>query len=109
MLGKIVPRHFGLPEGVSFVHRRDSNQPVCFLNQIALHGWNAAQGLPKPDTIALARGSVLLFQCDKNLQPEVFSRLAQIESKGIGERRSEGFGRIAVCYPVHYQFRGGNT
>ena len=108
VLGKIAPRHFGLPDGVRFVHRRDSNEPVRFLNQIALHGWNAAQGLPKPDTVALARGSVLLFQCEKNQESEVFSRLAQIEAEGIGERRGEGFGRIAVCYPIHYQFGGRN-
>ena len=108
VLGKITPHHFGLPDGVRFVNRCDSNEPVRFLNQIALHGWNAAQGLPKPDTVALARGSVLLFQCDRDQKSEVFSRLAQIESEGIGERRGEGFGRIAVCYPIHYQFGGRN-
>ena len=106
VLGNIVPHDFGLPDGVEFVHRRDSHQPVRFLNQIALHGWNNAQGLPKPDTVALARGAVLLFQCDNENKSEVFSRLAQIETEGIGERRSEGFGRIAVCYPIHYQFGG---
>jgi CRISPR-associated protein Csx10 len=106
VLGNIVPHDFGLPDGVEFVHRRDSHQPVRFLNQIALHGWNNAQGLPKPDTVALARGAVLLFQCDNENKSQVFSRLAQIETEGIGERRSEGFGRIAVCYPIHYQFGG---
>ena len=106
VLKDIAPHHFGLPEGVEFVRRPDSNQPACFLNQITLHGWNSAQGLPKPDTVALARGSVLLFQCDKNLQSEVFNRLAQIEAEGIGERHREGFGRIAVCHPIHYQLRG---
>ena len=106
VLADIAPHHFGLPKGVSFARRSDSDQQVCFLNQITLHGWNAAQGLPKPDTVALARGSVLLFQCDKNLQSEVFNRLAQIEAEGIGERRGEGFGRIVVCHPIHYQLRG---
>ena len=106
VLGDIAPHHFGLPEGVNFVHRCDSNQQVCLLNQITLHGWNDAQRLPKPDTVALARSSVLLFQCDKNLQSEVFNRLEQIEAEGIGERRSEGFGRIAVCHPIHHQLRG---
>ena len=109
VLGRITPHHFGLPDGARFVHRCDSNEPVRFLNQIVLQGWNAAQGLPKPDTVALARGAVLLFQCDNEKKSEVFSRLAQIETEGIGERRSEGFGRIAICYPIHYQFRGKNA
>ena len=109
ILGKITPHHFGLPGSARFVYRRDSNEPVRFLNQIALQGWNAAQGLPKPDTVALARGAVLLFQCDNGKKSEVFSRLAQIETDGIGERRSEGFGRIAVCYPIHYQLGGKNA
>ena len=109
VLGDIAPHDFGLPEGVEFVHRRDSNQPVCFLNQTTLHGWNSAQGLPKPDTVALTRGSVLLFKCPNGLRSEVLRRLTQIEAEGIGERRGQGFGRIAVCYPVHYQSGGRDT
>ena len=109
VLGNIAPGHAGLPEGVKFVHRHDSKQPVCFLNQITIQGWNAAQGLPKPDTVALERGSVLLFKCHDSIGSEVLRCLAQIDAEGIGERRSEGFGRIAVCYPVHYQLRGENA
>jgi len=101
VLGEITPQHFGLPDGVAWVRYPDSDQPVLFLSAITVPGWNAALGLPKPDTVALARGSVLLGQCDAGQEQAVLGCLAQIEAKGVGERRNEGFGRVAVCYPIH--------
>lgn len=103
VLGTIGPQHFRLPDGVEWAHYKDSGQPVCFLSAVTVAGWNAAQGLPKPDTVALARGSVLLFQCDPAQEQAVLARLAEIEAEGVGERRSEGLGRVAACYPIHYE------
>jgi CRISPR-associated protein Csx10 len=103
VLDGITPRHFELPDGVEWARHKDSDQPVCFLSAVTVAGWNAVQGLPKPDTVALARGSVLLFRCDAALEQGVLARLAEIEAEGFGERRSEGFGRVAVCYPIHYK------
>ena len=102
VLGEITPQHFGLPNGVTWVCYPNSNQQVLFLSAVTVPGWNAALGLPKPDTVALMRGSVLLGQCDAGQEQAVLARLAQIESEGVGERRNEGFGRVAVCYPIHY-------
>ncbi len=101
VLGEITPQHFGLPEEVTWVRYPDSDRPVLFLSAITVPGWNAALGLPKPDTVALMRGSVLLGQCDATQEQAVLSRLTQMESEGVGERRNEGFGRVAVCYPIH--------
>lgn len=102
IFGDIKPQHFGLPEGVMWVCHLNSKQPVVFLNAVTVSGWNAALGLPKPDTVALARGSVLLGQCDAAQEQSVLAHLEQIEAKGVGERRNEGFGCVAVCYPIHY-------
>jgi len=102
VLGEITPQHFGLPNGVTWVRYPSSDRPVLFLSAITVPGWNAALGLPKPDTIALARGSVLLGQYDAGQEQAVLARLTQIEAEGVGERRNEGFGRVAVCYPIHY-------
>lgn len=102
VLGNITPFHLGLPEGVEWV-RYSSGQPVIFLNEVTIAGWNAVQGLPKPDTVALSRGSVLFLQCDQKQERAVLDRLIQIEAEGLGERKEEGFGRIAVCYPIHYE------
>jgi len=103
VLDKVTPQHFGLPDGVTWVCYKDSEQPALFLSAVMVAGWNAALGLPKPDTVALARGSVLLGQCDAGQEQVVLARLAEIEAEGVGERRSEGFGRVAACYPIHYE------
>jgi CRISPR-associated protein Csx10 len=104
VLAKVTPQDFGLPDGVTWVcHQGSKKQPVLFLNAVTVAGWNAALGLPKPDTVALARGSVLLGQCDPSQEQTVLARLAEIEVEGVGERRGEGFGRVAVCYPIHYE------
>jgi len=103
VLSEITPQHFGLPDGVTWVRYPGSDRAVLFLSAVAVPGWNAALGLPKPDTIALARGSVLMGQCDAGQEQAVLGCLAQIEAEGVGERRNEGFGRVAVCYPIHYK------
>jgi CRISPR-associated protein Csx10 len=108
VLDEITPQHFGLPEGVVWAPYPGSGRPVRFLNAITVPGWNAALGLPKPDTVALARGSVLLGQCDAREEQAVLACLMRIEAEGVGERLSEGFGRVAVCYPIHYACREVN-
>jgi hypothetical protein len=68
-------------------------------------GWNAALGMPKADTWCLGRGSVLLFRLPPDHDPEpTLARLQEIEAEGVGDRRVEGFGRIAGCDPFHYGF-----
>jgi CRISPR-associated protein Csx10 len=103
VLGEITPQHFGLLPQVIWVHYPGAVQPVVYLSTITVAGWNVATGLPKTDTVALARGSVLLGQCEAAQEPAVLARLAEIEAQGVGERRGEGFGRVAVCYPIHYE------
>lgn len=57
-------------------------------------GFNRKWGLPLPQTPALAAGSVFVFEIPhtqlKSLQ------VRNLEVQGIGERRVEGFGRIAL-------------
>lgn len=96
ILGDIGPEHFGLPDGLACEKR--------FISTVTVAGWNTALGLPKPDAVALARGSVLLFRCSAAQEHVVLQRLAQIETDGVGERRSEGFGRIGACHPFHYEY-----
>jgi CRISPR-associated protein Csx10 len=77
----------------------------AFVVPALAHGWNAALGLPKPDTPGLGRGSVFLFKLN-DVTAE--AQLAAMETDGIGERRAEGFGRVRVCDPFHYKvFEGG--
>lgn len=56
-------------------------------------GFNRKWSLPLVQTQTLAAGSVLLLACDQDMDAAILQGLAW---RGIGERRSEGFGRIAI-------------
>jgi CRISPR-associated protein Csx10 len=69
-------------------------KPELSFQGVAEHGgFNRTWGLPLPQTLALAAGSVLRFQVTEPLD---ITRIEQLEAYGLGERRSEGFGRVAV-------------
>lgn len=55
-------------------------------------GFNRKWGLPLPQAEALQAGSVFVYSDD----PETKKRLSEMVEQGIGERRVEGFGRVAV-------------
>lgn len=56
-------------------------------------GFNRTWGLPLPQRVALAAGSVLLLELSEQVEAKA---IAQLEWSGLGERRAEGFGRV-VC------------
>jgi CRISPR-associated protein Csx10 len=63
-----------------------------YANSIIVGGFNKKWGLPLPQTPALAAGSVFVFKkSDVDLH-----QLQELEELGIGERRTEGFGRIII-------------
>ncbi len=66
-----------------------------------IRGWNSAWGLPKPDDLAIAMGSVYLFKYNGNDLENLKKNLNDLIIKGIGLRREEGFGRISVCDSLH--------
>lgn len=70
-------------------------QPIrCFTSATIVGGFNRKWGLPLPTVTALAAGSVFVFKLENfSLTPEL---IQLIETKGIGERRNEGFGRVAI-------------
>lgn len=97
VLGNIKAEDLGLPS--SLERRR------CVLSAIAVPGWNAALEMPKADTWALGRGSVLLFGLPLGADPNpILDQLEKLEHEGAGERRIEGFGRLIACDPFHYYF-----
>jgi CRISPR-associated protein Csx10 len=96
VLGEITAAHLDLPE---------AERCRCVLSAVAVPGWNSALDMPKADTWALERGSVLLFRLPLDADPNpTLSRLETLEQDGAGERRAEGFGRMIACDPFHYHF-----
>jgi CRISPR-associated protein Csx10 len=63
-----------------------------FLRGREIGGFNRKWGLPLPQGLAVQMGSVLVF--DK--PNATLDQLKELEIQGIGERRTEGFGRLAV-------------
>ncbi len=65
-------------------------------------GFNRKWGMPLPQSLAVQMGSVFVYpagEIDK-------TRLASFVEEGIGERRAEGFGRIAVNWHRYPQLQG---
>jgi len=65
---------------------------VIYSGSTLIGGFNRKWGLPLPQLPALSAGSVIVFE-GVSLNSDEIQRL---EFLGIGERRNEGFGRVAV-------------
>jgi CRISPR-associated protein Csx10 len=65
----------------------------CFISSLVIGGFNRKWGLPLPQVPVLAAGSVFVFTYEGELN---IDRIRILENQGIGERRVDGFGRIAV-------------
>ncbi|MEG3865629.1 RAMP superfamily CRISPR-associated protein [Microcoleus sp. Z1_B2] len=63
-----------------------------FADSTLIGGFNRKWGLPLPQVPALAAGSVMVFEGIEINE----SQIQQLEDRGIGERREDGFGRIAA-------------
>lgn len=59
-------------------------------------GFNRTWGLPLPQRPAIAAGSVFVLVCDRAPTPDA---VAELEWRGLGERRAEGFGRLVIAGP----------
>jgi CRISPR-associated protein Csx10 len=68
-------------------------------------GWNALWGLPKADEWAIGMGAVFLFGLPSSADDSVWDKLLNLQKKGIGARRSEGFGRVVVADSFHWEVK----
>ena len=79
-----------------------------------LQTWNVASGYPKPDELGTVMGSVFLFRIAEDLwqapsetegtEADTLAHLLKdLQQHGLGTRRSEGFGRVTVCDPFHWE------
>ncbi len=65
---------------------------VVFSRTRIVGGFNRKWGLPLPQEVTLAAGSVFVFKFDENLR----RRIERLVETGVGERSLDGFGRIAL-------------
>ncbi|MBO9999820.1 MAG: RAMP superfamily protein [Cyanobacteria bacterium SID2] len=71
-----------------------------YTDSVVIGGFNRKWGLPLPQVPAVKAGSVFVYE-NFGITAE---QIRQLEADGIGERRVEGFGRIAVNYPLRDKF-----
>jgi CRISPR-associated protein Csx10 len=74
-----------------------------FMRGRVVGGFNRKWGLPLPQTLVIQMGSVFVFEADNLAEKSLTVLLWQ----GIGERRTEGFGRIAVDWHSRSSFTPG--
>jgi len=75
-------------------------------------GWSNVWKLPKESAHAIVKGSVFVYgaewsnlQCfdnKENIKSALAGLLEKLEQRGLGERRSDGFGTVIACDPFHY-------
>ena len=64
-------------------------------------GWNNLWRVPKADDIAISMGATFLFGLSHGIDDALLHKLHNLERRGIGVRRREGFGRLLVASPFH--------
>lgn len=78
------------------------SQPTAAFGQLELvGGYNRKWNLPLPQEWALAAGSVFVFA----VQDVDMAQLQLAVDTGVGERRAEGFGRVAVDWQAGAQMK----
>lgn len=73
----------------------------CYTTPVTRGGFQAAWGLPKQTDLAVQAGAVYLYQV--NALDGWTRRMEHLEAQGVGGRLAEGFGRLRVCDPFHYE------
>lgn len=73
----------------------------AFVRTHVVGGFNHKWGLPLPQAQAIQAGSVYVYPQEDGL----LTALRQLKAKGIGERRAEGFGRIAFNWQCHQKLQ----
>ncbi len=76
-------------------------QKWAYLRGQIIGGFNRKWGLPLSQALAVQMGSVFVYDspsCD-------VAKLRELETQGIGERRAEGFGRVAVNWHVEEKWK----
>ncbi len=77
--------------GVTLEERQDSDLLSCLMRSRRAESWQVRWGLPRPSMLGWQAGSCVVYQVKGEIKPE---KLAELEAKGIGDRRAEGYGQL---------------
>ncbi len=79
-----------------------SELKFAYMEATFIGGFNRKWGLPLPQVPAVKAGSVFVYEYESDFLTEDWIR--NLEREGIGERKTEGFGRIAINWREEKEF-----
>lgn len=85
--------------GVTLEERAETNDCLAMMvRSRRTESWQVRWGLPRPSMLGFQAGSCMVYQVQGEIPtPE---KLAEIEARGIGDRRAEGYGQICFNDPL---------
>ena len=85
----------------SIFHPEDFKLIRSFCRKKEIDGFNIKHNLPKNKMIGLQKGSAFYFDYIGSEYIKLNERLLEIERNGVGIRKSEGYGIVAINLPYH--------
>lgn len=76
--------------------KKSLNEYKTYMDSVFVGGFNRKWGLPLPQVLAVKAGSIFVYEGVS----VTAAQICQLETTGIGERRAEGFGRVAINWRV---------
>jgi CRISPR-associated protein Csx10 len=81
----------------------------AFVAPRTISGWNVAAGMMRAPRLAIAAGSVVLYQFsaagDADRLGTLLSDLARLETSGLGDNLERGHGWVEICAPFHLEVK----
>ena len=69
-------------------------------------GWNSRVNLPRTLVGGFVAGSVFLVNSRRD---NIFDALLELEERGLGPGRADGWGRLIACHPIHIDCLAGDA
>lgn len=82
---------------VQLKERNDPQRPSLMMRSQRNESWQVRWGLPRPTMLGWQAGSCVVYEVEGTIDPQ---KLAELEAKGIGDRRVEGYGQICFNDPL---------
>lgn len=83
--------------GVTLEERKDNDLLSLMMKSRRTESWHVGWGLPRPSMLGWQAGSCVVYEVQGEIKAE---KLAELEARGIGDRRAEGYGQICFNDPL---------
>ncbi|TVQ16293.1 MAG: hypothetical protein EA367_20525 [Leptolyngbya sp. DLM2.Bin15] len=84
--------------GVELQERSEAERLSVMMRSHRTEAWQVRWGLPRPSMLGFQAGSCAVYEISGELPTS--AKLAELEARGIGDRRAEGYGQICFNDPL---------